>query len=437
MINMENMIYPNGDLLIFDKPDYRIIDTVTKKVRTLNRVSYAILIGVDSGTTPHSLVTKLGIEGDEEKTTKLMTFLQDLEKALILTKTKEKGGKLFKKNIKTNPILEKLFIEVTTQCNFYCKHCYSSCSRTYSHESSDEIAFNEIENLICQADEVGVYKVDITGGELFLRNDAIAIMDLLSKHAMLMNIFTNGYLLDNNLIKYLSSNNFIRSVFISLDDIDPLTHDNFRGKQGAWEKTIESILNLKNAGTNVIINTTIRPENIKNISKMHSFFNDELNVDYRMAPILPAGRGEKLESIDLDLFTQELICIGKVPSNLNNISRKDTGQYIPNCGIGNTMLFVTSSGQLTLCPTMSPRENSSFLLGDIYKDSLREVWETHPLLKEFRKNKCVGGQCQYINLCRGGCRSRAYIESGRFDTIDPVVCHLFYGLEDNTVDAYQ
>ncbi len=81
-------------------------------------------------------------------------------------------------------------IEVTSNCNFKCKHCYLESSAV------EKMSYEKICEIIDAAHNLGVLKLCITGGEPLLRTDIKDIVEYASKKFILLELFTNGYFLD-------------------------------------------------------------------------------------------------------------------------------------------------------------------------------------------------------------------------------------------------
>lgn len=64
----------------------------------------------------------------------------------------------------------RAIIELTTLCNFNCKHCFLEQHTNYG------LSTEEIIKIIDELREFGVYELQFTGGEIFLRTD---IMDII------------------------------------------------------------------------------------------------------------------------------------------------------------------------------------------------------------------------------------------------------------------
>jgi radical SAM protein with 4Fe4S-binding SPASM domain len=83
---------------------------------------------------------------------------------------------------------------------------------------------------------------------------------------------------------------------------------------------------------------------------------------------------------------------------------------------------VTETGDVYPCQFAQLPE---FRIGSIRKQSFSEIWNdpNNPVLKLFREKKeHLTGKCRscsYLDLCGGGCRVRAYWQSGDFHADDP------------------
>jgi len=93
------------------------------------------------------------------------------------------------------------------------------------------------------------------------------------------------------------------------------------------------------------------------------------------------------------------------------------------------MLFIDAYGAVSFCPTLTHRENSEFLAGNVNEDSLKNIWERSTVFKKLQGMQCNRvDDCNVRDLCKGGCRSRAYLATGDPCAPDRAMC-LFYGIE--------
>jgi radical SAM protein with 4Fe4S-binding SPASM domain len=81
--------------------------------------------------------------------------------------------------------------------------------------------------------------------------------------------------------------------------------------------------------------------------------------------------------------------------------------YETRCPCGVQYCRITPEGKVTPCPYLPA------VAGDLRQQSFGEVWERSTLFESMRTGALGGkcGRCEYRELC-GGCRARAFAESG-------------------------
>ena len=90
------------------------------------------------------------------------------------------------------------------------------------------------------------------------------------------------------------------------------------------------------------------------------------------------------------------------------------------------MLFVDAAGNVSFCPTLTQRESPKFLAGNIYSASVKDIWENSPVFKKFRGVQCRNVRtCPFRDLCKGGCRSRAFLSVNDINAPDLEMCSLY------------
>lgn len=325
--------------------------------------------------------------------------------------------------------LRRIFIEVTGRCNLLCSHCYLSRSKA----SNDDLSFEMISEIIEQAHDLGVVQVDVTGGEPTIRSDIHDILYCLTKFGMVINLYTNGTLLNEDFCKKLEDYR-IGHIIVSLDGMDAQTHDTFRGGNGAYERTVTSLRMLAKGNLNVRVNVTCFEENRDQVLDIVRFAYEDIKAEsVVVAPILQAGRGRKsynrnivpdavppLQAMAYRNVDPMKFCYSESLSNVKG----------PYCGVGQSMLHIDSDGMVHLCPTLTEFENPLFKLGDLKTESLWTIWERAVKRVEGWNFQCrLVTSCPYASICRGGCRSRAYLNYGDLTAPDEVMCNFFKYLD--------
>jgi radical SAM protein with 4Fe4S-binding SPASM domain len=419
--------YPNGRFILVDQPYYKLVRLQPYHSFSLNETGAKVFKLLGKGKTLTELAEVLNIQ-KESNIQELDAFLKKAVNQMILTHEKSTHAEIRLKSNTTKPYLERIFLEVTAKCNFYCKHCYMSADTNV--DTKMELTLDEIKDIILQADQLGVFRLDFTGGEIFVRNDIKEILQFASDNFMITNIFTNGYALSDEMCKFLADLGNIKIVFISMDDHNADNHDKFRGMPGSFERIVKGVKHLKKLGIRPVMNITLNKFNSQHIKEVIDFCKTTLEVECRVAPIIYVGRGKCFEkdNINMDVIVDTMdYSIGDlldVPYE-ENITDLSHNFNEPSCGVGHKMMYIRSNGEICLCPTLSSRESADFELGNIRLHAVDDVWENSKKLNRFRHSFCRNQDCVHLPKCKGGCRSRAYLQNEDFYDIDTIICNYF------------
>ena len=131
--------------------------------------------------------------------------------------------------------------DINNDCNLNCKHC-----RVLEKNKKDpQLTLKEAKELLAQLYYCGITKLNLSGGEPFIRKDIFEVLEYARKFEDIV-ITTNCTLLDEAKCQKLSDFSNIR-LSISLDGMKQI-HDEFRGKKGTFKKVVDTlpILNKNN-----------------------------------------------------------------------------------------------------------------------------------------------------------------------------------------------
>ncbi len=311
---------------------------------------------------------------------------------------------------------------LTERCNLRCRHCYQG------ERSTDEMPFREIRNVIIEVSDTvkewsesyGVSlspSMNITGGEPFLRNDLPEILGEIKKQGLKIYLLTNGTLVDKKRARMLADLG-VDGVQVSMEGPEDV-HDVIRGA-GSYSASAAGVEQLVDAGIAVTLNVTVSNLNAGQVKKIITFGSHAGVKRVGFSRLVPAGRGRALLSHMLtpaqvkelyeELFSLELKGIDvvsgdPVAAQMKVKSKGDTGTTaISGCAAGVSGLTIQPNGNVTPCRRLP------LSLGNVRRDSLREIWAASPVLEALRdkskyKGKC--GACTRWARCRG-CRAIAY-----------------------------
>jgi MoaA/NifB/PqqE/SkfB family radical SAM enzyme len=129
-------------------------------------------------------------------------------------------------------------ISPTMRCNLSCYGCYAG-----DYERSLELSREEIDSVLCQMKEMGVYFAVISGGEPFFKDD---IFEIFARHSdMAFLVFTHGGLIDERMVERLIEVGNVMPAF-SLEGFEKET-DERRGP-GHFRKVMHAMDLMREAG---------------------------------------------------------------------------------------------------------------------------------------------------------------------------------------------
>ncbi|MGE4267228.1 MAG: radical SAM protein [Deferribacterales bacterium] len=150
------------------------------------------------------------------------------------------------------PYVMNVHWAITGRCNLKCMHCFMESPSI----RSDNPTFKQIETTVKSFIEANVPAVSLTGGEPLIRKDLFDIIALLnSEHIAVRQIYTNGILITEEILKKFEALPFKVQFNVSFDGVG--WHDRMRGLKGTEEKTLRAIRMIKEAGHELCVATTI------------------------------------------------------------------------------------------------------------------------------------------------------------------------------------
>jgi len=314
---------------------------------------------------------------------------------------------------------------LTENCNLSCRHCYQG------ERGTDEMPLADIKRTIAEAtdminawsEDYGVAfsrSINITGGEPLLRRDLFTILDEVRKQGFDCSLLTNGTLVTNDIAKTLVDLK-ITGVQVSIEGPEEI-HDSIRGK-GSFTASALGVEHLVDAGVPVTINATLSSLNASSLKHVIAFASHVGARRIGFSRLVPAGKGRALLSrmlrpdevkelyesvLPLEIGALEIVTGDPVAAQMKKPSNGDAGNTaMSGCSAGVAGLTILASGNVMPCRRLP------LSLGNVRRDSLREIWATSPILEALRdrsryKGKC--GTCHRWAHCRG-CRAIAYAYS--------------------------
>jgi len=345
-----------------------------------------------------------------------------------------------------------VFWNLTGRCNLSCVHCYNASGPAIV--SRDELTTAEALAFIDDCAHLKVPVLLLTGGEPLIRED----LWLLAEHARSCGIRTalssNGTLITAGVAEKIKRTG-IGYVGISLDGATAHTHDQFRNYDGAFDRAVRAFQHCVDAGVKCGVRVTLTKENLNELGPLIDLSLKIGACRFCMYWLVPSGRGadtyremqvsEKDITAALDVLYQyakkidpsvmEFLTVDAPQDavHLLEMMEREEVADLPEardlitsmkggCSAGSRVANVTQYGDVYPCQFAQIRE---FYIGSIREKPFSVLYNDseNPVLKRFReKQDHLTGQCRrcsYLTICGGGCRVRAYHETGDMYADDP------------------
>ena len=319
-------------------------------------------------------------------------------------------------------------LNLTERCNLRCAHCYLDAG-TRRRGGPAELATAEVTRILDSIATLGdETMVVLTGGEPLLRPDIFAIARHAASLGLTVVMGTNGTLLDDARVAALVKAG-VSAVGISLDSLDPGYHDRFRGRAGAWGKTMAGIDACRRGGLMVQLHFTVTDDNAGELDGMIAFAGSVGAVLLNVFFVVCTGRGQSLTNVSPEVHERVLIRVAEAARDETRVMVRARcaphfkrlalaitpplavtladGYEAGGCLAGTRYCRVTPSGELTPCPYMAASA------GSLRETDFATLWREAPLFGTLRAPHLEGrcGDCEYARLC-GGCRARPLARSG-------------------------
>lgn len=294
-----------------------------------------------------------------------------------------------------------LYLEITNQCNFLCKHCQNNSSIN----DNSIISFNDVDEIVSYLSKYDLETINITGGEPTVHPDFTNILERLSEYDIKINILSNGYFIDRyiNIIKKHRHKIFVQ---ISLDGYDRDSFYKIRNNY-KFNTILENITLLKNNGIDVHIKTTLTTDNLQEYKRFIDL-SKELGCKLKFNYLNPVGRGKNIN--DLCLTYQDILEFDRdVTEPEERLSIQTIDEFFPkHCSVLESdseikVLKINSKGEIFPCIGFRKAE---FSLGNYKKEGLFHLFENIKSLRSYISTMIASqdcDQCGCNDLCTKRC----------------------------------
>ena len=417
-------------------------------IRVLDKDEFNLLMFCD-GQTDFAEIEDLLSENQKN-------FLKEIFEKGIIEKTNYPNpiaeNQLYK--YYNNRFVSSFLWSITGRCNYHCRHCYMDAPDAALGELSHEEAMD----LVDQIADCGGLKIDITGGEPFVRKDFWDIVDYInSKGIIIGQIYTNGYLLNEKTLDEFEKRHMRPMFSLSFDGLK--WHDWMRRFDGAEEAAIKALKLCKERKFPTNVEMCLHKGNVKTLPETINFLGQLLTDGIKIGSVsaselwLKNGEGMDMsmkeyteaaieyipqffkDGMPADLLIGGIIDLRQGKKEFEIIpERFGSKKHALNChlcGAIRNSCYITPEGRIAPCLPMTEYKDQTIFpkfqekgLKNILDDSDYMNFVDKRIKDLIAENKeCA--ECPYVLKCGGGCRASALNKTGNLMGKDPDQCFLF------------
>ncbi len=239
-----------------------------------------------------------------------------------------------------------ILLDPTSACNLHCQGCWAA-----EYGNKLNLSFEEIDNIIEQGKELGVYFYIYTGGEPLVRKkDIIALCEKHNDCVFLS--FTNGTLIDEAFVKeMLRVRNFVPAI--SLEGFEEAT-DGRRGS-GVYQKVKNAMELLKRDRLPFGISACYTSANMDSITS-EAFYDSIIKSGayfiwyFHYMPVGKDAVTSLLPSPEQRTYIHDKIREYRQTKAIFGMDFQNDGQYVQGCiAGGRRYLHINANGDMDPC----------------------------------------------------------------------------------------
>ena len=292
-------------------------------------------------------------------------------------------------------------LEKSYLCNFTCSHCSAEHYMDRHKEKVFKIVdtrstmtLDDVRSISRQADELGIGRFVITGGEPLVMRDFDQVVEAIDPEKHYIFTDTNGWFMDEKRARHIKSIG-VEKVQMSLDSFIEEEHDKFRNKPGSYKRVLRAVDACIEAGLNLILSTVLvkgraRTEEFRQLCEFVGRKGIGLYVSYAKPTGSAAAHPEwtitKEDADQVRLMEREF-----------NVFTHMTPSYGSHKGC------ITVKGTLTVSSAMEvmPCPSIDMSLGNLRVTTLKEIIRRgmdNPWLGPHRPDCLIGENPAFIKL---------------------------------------
>ena len=295
---------------------------------------------------------------------------------------RKKKPKVLEK-ILTKGNVPRLQYQALYQCSMKCDFCSIENTR---NDDLPSLTNDQIKDLFDQADEMGISRITITGGEPLIlgKKKFKEMIDIIDPSRFFLQLDSNGLLLDRDMVFYLKDIG-IDCIAPSLDSLNKEEHDSWRNCPGSADKVLKAFDYIKEAELSTFVQTIVGRSRLYSdefVEFMEYFNAKDIGVYAGFCKPVGAFEGNFDELIDKDdlKYMEEL-------EKKHNVFTHLTPGYGVNeerkCVASKNIFSVNYQGCVFPCIFFFCS------MGNVLEEPLKDILDRAQRLKPFDKATCV------------------------------------------------
>ncbi|HEX2569088.1 MAG TPA: radical SAM protein [Polyangia bacterium] len=323
-------------------------------------------------------------------------------------------------------------LQLTNRCGVGCQGCYTGATPA---GGANEWGLSEWRRAIDELADRGVFHVALGGGE----SGELGWLGEIAAHArrrgLVPNLTTSGLLGPEELERLAGWAPLFGQINVSIDGVGEV-YARVRGVDG-FGRADQAVVRLRRATRRVGINCVVTRDNFEHLGRLFAYARERRLGEIELLRLKPAGRGagvyERLRCSDAQHRALLPTVLGLARRYRRRV-RLDCS-YTPmvahhrpdpalvrwlsvyGCAGGDHLMAARAHGVVSACSFAAPPAGAPTV------DRLGEYWDRPDAFGPFRRWREAAHEpcrsCDYLALCRGGCRAVTVHLTGDATLPDP------------------
>ena len=305
-------------------------------------------------------------------------------------------GDLVRRAWRDNLLLSVL-VELTYRCNLDCFFCYNDLGLR-----GEPLSTERYFALLDELRELQVLNLTLTGGEPLAHRDFLAIGGRARELGFVVRIKSNGHALRGEMARRIRDEIDPFLIEVSLHGATAATHERQTRVPGSFDRLLANLREALGLGLRIKLNSTLTRWNEDEVEGMLALAR-ELGVPLQIDPVVtPRDDGDR-EPLAVAATAEGLARFFALQEAMIATSRSEgdgtvsegaagdgcgspggAGTLVPvpqdkHCGAGSAGAAIDPYGNVYPCVQWRRP------VGNLHRQSMREIWQTSPALSEVRE----------------------------------------------------